>query len=69
MVYKNGSEDKVLNETVTFTLEGLTIEGNSPDDNVIQFSLKPKEEKKIKLSTLVGGFSFGMGNSYSIGTA
>lgn len=35
MVYKNGSDDKVLNETVTFTLEGLTIEGNKPDENVV----------------------------------
>jgi len=55
-----------LNETVTFTIEGLKIEGEASDGNVIQFSLAPGEEKKIKLATLVGGFSFGMGNSYSI---
>lgn len=35
MVYKNDSKDKVLNETVTFTLEGLTIDGNKEGDNVV----------------------------------
>jgi len=57
-----------LNETVTFTIDGLKIEGEAAEGNVIQFSLAPDEEKKIKLATLVGGFSFGMGNSYSIST-
>lgn len=69
MVYKNDSKDKVLNETVTFTLEGLTIDGNKEGDNVVQFSLAPQNEKVVRLSTLTGGFSFGMGTSYSIGTA
>lgn len=68
MVYKNESKDKVLNETITFTLEGLTIDGNNPNDNVVQFSLAPQNEKVVKLSTLTGGFSFGMGTSYNIGT-
>jgi len=35
MVYKNDSKDKVLNETITFTLEGLAIVGNKPNDNVV----------------------------------
>ena len=35
MVYKNDSKDKVLNETITFTLEGLVIVGNKPNDNVV----------------------------------
>lgn len=35
MVYKNDSKDKILNETITFTLEGLTIDGNNPNDNVV----------------------------------
>lgn len=69
MVYKNDSKDKVLNETITFNLEGLTIDGNNPDDKVVQFSLPPQSEKVVRLSTLTGGFSFGMGTSYSIGTA
>lgn len=68
MVYKNDSKDKTLNETITFTLEGLTIDGNNPNDNVVQFSLPPSGEKIVKLSTMTGGFSFGMGTSYSIGT-
>ena len=68
MIYKNESKDKVLSETVTFTLDGLVIDGDNPNDNVVQFSLAPQAEKVVKLSTLTGGFSFGMGTSYSIGT-
>lgn len=35
MIYRNDSKDKVLNETITFTLEGLAIDGNNPNDNVV----------------------------------
>jgi hypothetical protein len=38
--YKNDTSDKVLKETVTFTLEGLKIEGQK-DNSVVEINLNP----------------------------
>lgn len=56
----------MLSEKITFTLDGLVIEGNEPENNVVQFELNPEQEKVIKLSTVKGGFTFNMQTQYSI---
>lgn len=59
----------MLREKITFTLDGLTIEGNEPDNNVIEFELNPEQEKVVKLSTIKGGFTFNMQTQHSIDRA
>ena len=69
IIYKNESSENALNEKITFTLDGLTIDGNEPDNKVVEFSLNPGQEKIVKLSTIKGGFTFNMQTQYSIDMA
>lgn len=61
IIYKNQSiTNHVLKEKITFTLDGLTIRGNDPDDKVVSFELLPDQEKVVQLDTVRGGFTFNM---------
>lgn len=67
IIYKNQSiTNHVLKEKITFTLDGLSIRGNDPDDKVVSFELLPNEEKVVQLDTVRGGFTFNMQTQYSI---
>ena len=67
IIYKNQSEvNQMLKESITFTLDGLTIRGNPADDMVVSFELQPEQEKIIQLDTVKGGFTFNMQTQYSI---
>jgi len=41
-IYRNDSEDKNLQETLSFQLQGLQIEG-FPGDNEVEINLSPKQ--------------------------
>ena len=69
LLIENGAESKLLlTETLTFTNTNLEILGSPQGTTEITFSVRPGEERLIILKTIeVGGFSFGMSSSQSIG--
>ena len=61
----NKTEDKVLEEEVEFTLQGLEIEGQ-PGESTIEVIVNPGETKMVKLVATGGPWKIQQGISYGI---
>lgn len=66
MVWKNDTADKLLNEEVTFEMEGLIIEGQPEGQTVVTFEVGPGQHQILKLQAVEEEFGFAIGNSYNV---
>lgn len=66
MVWKNDTADKVLNEEVTFEMEGLAIEGQPAGETVVAMEVGPGQHQIVKLVAVGEEFGFAIGNSYNV---
>lgn len=66
MVWKNDTSNKILNEEVTFEMEGLVIEGQPEGETVVSMQVGPGEHEIVKLQAVEEEFGFAIGNAYNI---
>ena len=64
IVYTNTTDGQTLNEKLSFTLEGMVVKGHEGSD--VDVKCGPGETIDVQLETTGGGYSYGVGMSYSI---
>lgn len=67
MIWKNDTQNQLLEEEVTFELKGLKIEGLAPGvETIISMSVGPGEHHVVKMTAIEPEFEFAIGNSYNV---